>query len=304
MKKFFFVKIYLLTFCISIFYNNVTIAKNTKIILPNAINFDTLRLLTWNIYMLPTIAKRTEQVKRAPYIADLLAKTNFDVIILNEAFHHKAYRIISEHLKSFFPYQTGQIHKKVGIKTNSGLAIFSRFPFKILGKIQYNNCNTADCYSRKGAVMIELTKNKKDTIQIVNTHLQAFYEEPKIFQDTRQKQYEQIKNELLNKYKKTGVPQIVAGDLNTDYLSHPDWYKQMLETLGATHEKITQGQVYTHECGEKRVPYQTALDYILYIANGREGRVISKIFETTHPNYNFSKSYLSDHYGVQGTIIW
>src|SRR5882672_5126625 len=65
-----------------------------------------IKILSWNIYMLPGFLGHGK-ILRAEAIGNLLASSDYDVIVFQEAFHKKARKIISRHLQSAFPFQSG-----------------------------------------------------------------------------------------------------------------------------------------------------------------------------------------------------
>ena len=54
-----------------------------------------LRILSWNIYMLPNASLVSSgQQERAPCIGRVLAAADYDIVVLQEAFHKRARREI------------------------------------------------------------------------------------------------------------------------------------------------------------------------------------------------------------------
>src|SRR6266566_846971 len=89
-----------------------------------------LKILSWNIYMLPHFAaSKTRKADRAYAIGELLAQSDYDVVFFQEAFHPRARKIILRDLNKTFLYHSGPANKKIfSLKTNSGLWIFSKHP--------------------------------------------------------------------------------------------------------------------------------------------------------------------------------
>ena len=54
-----------------------------------------LKILSWNIYMLPQIVPRIGRLNRAESIAEQLNNSDFDIIVFQEAFMKSARDIIS-----------------------------------------------------------------------------------------------------------------------------------------------------------------------------------------------------------------
>ncbi len=92
-----------------------------------------------------------------------------------------------------------------------GLPAFSKYPLNAIDHLYYNECDTADCYATKGVQLLELTLPSGKRIQIANTHMQSGSR----YSHIRKVQLEQIKK-LLEKNKKSSIPQLLVGDLNID----------------------------------------------------------------------------------------
>lgn len=272
-----------------------------KIKLDSDTNTVELKVLAWNIYMLPARTfMHTGQLQRAKFIADTLLQTNYDVIVLTEAFHPKARRYIADQLRPQYPYQTNIANQCGGIKTNSGVWIVSKLPVEILGEIQFNDCAGADCWARKGAMMISVEKNGKQ-VQIVGTHLQS--DEGAKRDTVRYRQYRDIYQKLLKPHQRDKVPQIIAGDMNTI----ADTYSQMLHELNATDNEISGKRQHTWTTDDYSQPDAYLFDYILLRANNCS--IISEkrcITEFKHDwTWRKKKRYhLSDHYGLELNILF
>ena len=78
---------------IILFYLTITLS------LPfNSFAQDTLKLLTWNVQMLPSIAKAGGKADRAKAIVNQLNDRDYDVLVFQELFHKRSRRIISNGL--------------------------------------------------------------------------------------------------------------------------------------------------------------------------------------------------------------
>jgi len=88
-----------------------------------------IKILSWNIYMLPSIVMVKGKADRAQAIGEVLRNSDYDVIVFQEAFQRRARKKILQQLKESFPYQTGPANQKlVSLKTNSGIWIFNNHP--------------------------------------------------------------------------------------------------------------------------------------------------------------------------------
>ncbi len=129
-----------------------------------------LKVLSWNIYMLPKMVARKGKLSRAEAIVEDLKKTDFDIIVFQEAFLPGARKIISKGLDSLYPYQYGPANNTPNIKGSSGVWIISKTKMTILKTIQFKECATWDCLVRKGAMLLQGNWNGK-TFQLLGTHL-------------------------------------------------------------------------------------------------------------------------------------
>ena len=151
-----------------------------------------LKILSWNIYMLPRMVVRKGKRARARAIVEELKKSDFDIIVFQEAFLPAARKIITAGLGATYIYQYGSANNSPSIKTNSGVWVISKVKMNVVKTIQFNDCATYDCWARKGAMLLEGTRNGKP-FQLMGTHLQADEH-----QEIRYKQIEQIYNEILS----------------------------------------------------------------------------------------------------------
>lgn len=258
-----------------------------------------LKILTWNIYMLPKWIGFTKKVSRAEEIGEILKKSDYDVIILQEAFMQQSRNIIRKKLKSIYPYIIDPPRiNKLSLKANSGVWILSRLKLKQIRTTRFRFCKGfADCMANKGATLVEGEKNGKK-FHLIGTHLQA---EDK-YKYTRTKQLKQIYQELIQPFAKKHVPMFISGDFNvekSDTLS----YKDMLQTLNAEDgnpegemQSTWRGMYNEAEKGNKK----SILDYILIKRNGKKVKNVKRtvrLFRSKNKNYN-----LSDHAAVEMEI--
>lgn len=268
---------------------------------------DELRILSWNIYMLPNVFfPKIGQMERAEAIAEQLKNEAYDVIVFQEAFEKKAREILWEGLKEKFPYSTGPGDGGF-LKLNSGVWILSKLEFTSVNTIEFNTCKIADCISKKGAILVELTKNGK-IFQVIGTHLQA-----ENYPEVRKEQFQDIAEKLLKPFEKENVPQFIVGDLNTA----PDeaGYCDMLTLLGAEDcaprktkswlkDLVTWGgrDNDLFKADANRTPQ--LLDYILIKENGKCSAWVDRTIEIIQQVWDKTKTRkdLSDHYAVAAVI--
>jgi endonuclease/exonuclease/phosphatase family metal-dependent hydrolase len=253
-----------------------------------------LKILSWNIYMLPKIVVQRNKRIRAHAIVEELKKSDFDIIVFQEAFLPAAREIIKAGLGNLYPFQFGPANSEgFTLKTNSGVWIISKVPLKLLKTTQFKNCTGNDCWARKGAMLLEGVWGDK-AFQILGTHLQADG-----FDKIREKQMDQIYNELLAENKKEGVPQIICGDMNTEREMN-EHYCKMLDCLDAQDgeisgiEKCSYDGVNNNIAQSFGIKKKTNFDYILVRNNGSKMRSTNRSVSILKKG----KKFLSDHYGV------
>lgn len=173
------------------------------------------KVLNWNIYMLPTWTKNTKQTQRTKPIAEYLAKTDYDFIMLQEVFTRHSYREITKALKEKYPYNTGRPFRKWYRITNSGLVIYSKYPLEDTKIYLYYGMAHADRFSSKGFLITTATLPDGKKVQLGTTHLQARTGDK--YEAIRSKQLRKIEKWILGKEKNPDYPFLVAGDFNIDW---------------------------------------------------------------------------------------
>ena len=124
-----------------------------KAIFPANSNFQQLKsselkILSWNIYMLPYISLFNNNDQRAKKIAEKLNNSDYQIIVFQEAFSSKCRYILAKQLSENFPYQYGPANKNIlPFRTNSGLWIVSKIPLNKLDEFQFSICKGFDARS-------------------------------------------------------------------------------------------------------------------------------------------------------------
>ena len=263
-------------------------------------NNNELKILTWNIYMLPYCSVVNRNHYRAKIIADKIKHCIYDIIVFQEAFDHRSRKLIKNELDKIYPFQYGPVNESFfSVRTNSGLWILSKIPLKKKEEIEFSTRYGIDALARKGAVLFA-GKWKGNKFQLLGTHLQA--DSP---DEIRREQCNEIAERLLQKYKKELVPQIICGDFNIESEDSLN-YSHMLTTLKAR-DGILEGEIQTtydeienllakKEDGKKRI-----IDYVL-VSNAE---IIQSIRRKVTILRDFQKNEfveLSDHYGIEASI--
>jgi endonuclease/exonuclease/phosphatase family metal-dependent hydrolase len=259
-----------------------------------------VKILSWNIYMLPGIVMVKGKTERAKAIGEILKNSDYDVIVFQEAFQRRARQKIYKQLKDNFPYQSGPANQKlVSLKTNSGIWIFSKHPIVAAKSIIFNSRSGIDAFSRKGGLIAEVMIGKTP-IQVAGTHLQNSGQ-PWI----RQSQCVEFYNRLLKPFQKNGVPQILCGDFNIN--KDQEEYTFMLQALQAKDGELQGDQLHSYdrqlndlhvEAGEKK----DLIDYILIRDQNNQIMGATRQIKRIKKPWDRYHSDLSDHFALEAEI--
>lgn len=263
-----------------------------------------LRILTWNIQMLPRWAIKKGQKMRAEQIISNLLKQDVDVIVFEEVFDVGIRSLLRVALFPKFPFQVGVYNKKWSWRQNNGVLVISSVPMRELKHIFYKESHGTDGLANKGAVLVEGNKKGKK-FQLVATHLQSMQDAPA--QLVRDSQYMQIKRELLAPFAKPNVPQLVIGDLNTPKHLTVD-YERMLNSLGMKDTPITDERPFTWDkTNSWNTDYanepNSQLDYILIDAQRTLSKLSNLMIYRPFIMQKTKRIDLADHYGIFGEIL-
>jgi len=294
------IKIFCLTVLFIILANVDTMSQTPQIQEIQQVRINPLKILSWNIYMLPYISLFNHNAGRAKVIADKLEHSDYQIIVFQEAFSNKCRNILAKRLAKEYPYQYGPANKcYLPFRTSSGLWVVSKIPLKQLDKIKFSISRGFDIIASKGAVLFQGNFKGSD-FQLLATHLQADNSHL-----VREKQCSEIKEHLLNQYFNSNIPQLICGDFNIDMDDQPN-YKIMLRTLGANNGEISGDVKFTYDemnnnlarnaMGEKKV-----IDYIL-VRNEQWINHIERKIQTFYARIGQKSSNLSDHYAMEASI--
>lgn len=290
-------KLFFISFCMTLFTSQAFAETPFS---PISSNHHELKILSWNIYMLPYISLFNNNGERAKVIADKLEHSDYQIIVFQEAFSSKCRNILAKGLIKEYPYQYGPANKNnLPFKTNSGLWVVSKIPLTQLGEIQFSVCKGFDAVARKGAVLFDGCYNGS-CFQLLATHLQADNSSK-----LRYKQCAEIKEHLLNPNFRQDTPQFICGDFNID-MDDSSNYQQMLKTLDAQNGELSGAVKVTYDevnnnlakivNGKPRI-----IDYVL-VRNGTFIRNVERKVQTFFYKIGDSESHLSDHYAMEFNV--
>ncbi|MEI6679956.1 MAG: sphingomyelin phosphodiesterase [Mariniphaga sp.] len=264
------------------------------------VNKHKLKILTWNIYMLPFCSKIHKNCKRAVAIAKEIPGYDYDIIVFEEAFDYQARKILRDQLKGYYPFMYGPANKSsFSLRTNSGIWILSKIPLQKLEQIKFKNRYGIDALARKGAVLFE-GEWQGQPFQILGTHLQN--DSP---DSVRYGQCHEIADKLLRKYAKMDIPQIICGDFNIEFVEKVV-YGKMLKILDAENGSLN-GDLQTsfdevnNKLAFRKNGKKQLIDYVL-VRNNKSIKDIDRNVSALKNNVRDIVSDLSDHYGIEAII--
>ncbi len=262
-----------------------------------------LKILSWNIGMLPVVNLFKETDNRIQAIANALYASGYDIIVFQEAFTSPARTIIKHKLHELYPFAYGPVNgSKFSLKFNSGIWILSKIPLKLLNEIEFKISAGFDAFARKGAVLLEGRFNKSP-FQLIATHLQ----DDTYPQSIRDEQLKEIFEKLIYPYSDMQTPQIICGDFNTDE-KKVEHYNGMLTILNAENGEISGNMKVTfddvsNDAFQSSHPDPRIIDYIL-TRNSHVIQWISRKVAVLKFKWGKGSEYLSDHHGMEAVIIF
>jgi endonuclease/exonuclease/phosphatase family metal-dependent hydrolase len=200
----------------------------------------TLRLLTWNIWMMPPISFQSpKNTARAAAIAEELANQDADVVCLIKSFDSSARDVIAKRLAQLYPHRYGPLNDHGSpFKINGGVWVLSKIPLSDYRELQFSASSGIESFSRKGALSLYGNSNGQ-RFRLIATHLQG-ESGPNYSDDAqriRNQQVDQIARELLGP-SESKVPWFMCGDFVTprrdphDPFAEGAGYKHILSALG------------------------------------------------------------------------
>lgn len=261
-----------------------------------------VKILSWNVFMLPKPVRFSLQNTRTDLIVEELLKSDADIILLQEAFSGKFKSELKKKSIDKYPYQYYLNRRIPSLKIfGSGLYYMSKHPFEVLERVYFKRCTIADCFAAKGSAVVEVSLPSGRKIQVANTHLQAGGKNIKI----RFKQLAQIKKALAS-VAAPGVPQILAGDMNIDALSGNS-FERLLSEMDMTSAPLEGEPDYSNgfptECYSK--PGKDGKEWIDHLLLSSQSYGAYVAHKKVIPFSGILKGRecpLSDHWGVE-TIV-
>ena len=189
---------FILYIFILIFVLYINNREKKKIILVNKmdLNKSIVSCLTYNIQRLPYT------LRNYPFF---LENINTDIICLQEYFKN-IIKSRCDYLKQL-NYNICIPNSKLPYKWDSGLIILSKFKIKFIDLIPFINSKSIDKLSEKGFLVVKIRD-----IYVINTHLQANYDNSKYYSDIIKSQLKQIENYIYRNLRDKTC--LLLGDFN------------------------------------------------------------------------------------------
>lgn len=267
-------------------------------------NLNEMKILSWNIFMLPHLDFKNSNRLRAAAIAKELNRSDYSIIVFQEAFDRKSRNIIREVLQENFPFFYGPVNNSswYSAQTSSGLWIASRIPLNEIHSIRFDIASGFDRFANKGAILLEGEWHKQP-FQLVATHIQS----DDYGWDIREQQIRDIHNKLLVPYSRDGIPQIICGDFNTDH-AETGHYNKMLTVMGAEDGSLCSSEKYSFSSEDNEITKglnekPRLIDYIL-LRNSHAIESISRKIAVIKNTWGNNHHWLSDHNALEATIAF
>jgi endonuclease/exonuclease/phosphatase family metal-dependent hydrolase len=241
-----------------------------------AIENDTIKIVSWNIKMVPKVlglltkSARKKQKERTPRIIQYLNNSNFDIVILQELFDQSISKKFCQDLSINYPYILSPIKEGFTVKMNSGVMILSKYPYELMAHEIFNVSKKTDNLAQKACSLIKININGKK-ILIGGTHLDSRNEE--------------------------SVPMFLAGDFNVNNPSNS--YDSLARLFNLENYQLNDDRPYTFDefnsWNEKG--YKSWIDFIFY-QKTKKVEVVDQYILRPVMTYKKTKMDLSDHYQI------
>lgn len=266
-----------------------------------SVRAEELKVLTWNVFMLPKPIYFSYQKERSDYIIDELLRSDYDLIFLQEAFTGGLHKKLRNRTGKVYGHQYYLKRKFISPTVfGSGVYVLSKYPLTSVQKVYYRACSGADCFASKGALLAEVLLPSGKEIQFVATHLQAGRSDKK--RKVRMKQVVRL-SDFLAKHSKQDVPQVLLGDINIDG-KHDD-FTDALERLNMISHPLEGELDYTSgfpiECYKDGSSKTKWVDHIL-VEKMAPIQVSEKRVKVFKGILDGKECPLSDHHAVEATL--
>lgn len=284
---------------------------------------ESLRVMTWNVAMLPGLIGRLAghepaDAERVHRVCDEILTAAPDVVVLQEVFDEDARRVLSERLRTVYPYRVEKCGAGGLMVEDSGLFFASKH--RVLP-----GSEVFEAFSHRGGLLneerlaskgifgawVELSHGR--AVGIFNTHLQADGDRVGAFAGVRRRQLAQIRKLIERSVARAArtheVYVLLLGDLNVvgetvDAVStrlcatqeYIEAVSMLPEATDLVRARAPDRPLYTWEPPqESKEPHGQRLDYVLALCGGPAQPLICRGVELTRRGRG---KLLSDHRGI------
>ncbi len=262
-----------------------------------------VKILAWNTYMLPVPFKFAQQKIRKNLIAEALAHTDRDIIMLEAAFSSDFRKKVGASLKENYPYQIALgKDKKITHLLSSGLLVLSKWPIRMIDYDFYKKCVKSNCYAAKGVMLLEAELPYGKLLHLAFTQLNKSGAEKS--ETTRSSQL----NQILNLYKaksRPGIPMVLAGDLSI--AADSSEFTEALKLLSMENAPLKNPEVASHDydipCYKRTSETPSSwVDHILLNKAGTTTQILDQRIHEFFGDMKGGNCPLSDHQAIEATI--
>ena len=254
-----------------------------------------IKVLTWNVYMVPKPLKFSMQGDRTTLIAQKLSQVDHDIIILEQAYSGSFRKTITKALASSHPY-VADLPRDGKWKhfTGSGLMALSKYPMRIIAKDYYKSCLKADCFAAKGIMTMEVEIPNNRKLHVSATHMNGLAS-----------QVDQIKalHETIHNEETPSIPLVLVGTLNVN--GHGSDFAPTIADLNMDSTSLLNPEVQSSDlttCYKKGSVTTKWVDHILLDPRKTKTEVQGKKVVAFYGKLKGSDCALSDHQGVEATL--
>ena len=284
---------------------------------------DSLRVMTWNVAMLPGLLGRLAghepaDAERVHRVCDEILAAAPDVVVLQELFDEDARRVLSERLRTVYPYRVEKCGAGGLMVEDSGLFFASRH--RVLP-----GSEVFEAFSHRGGLLneerfaskgvfgawVELSHGR--AVGIFNTHLQADGDRVGAFAGVRRRQLAQIRTLIERSVAQAArthdVYVLLLGDLNVvgetvDAVSsrlcatqeYVEAVRMLPGAMDLVRERAPDRPLFTWEPPKgSKESHGQRLDYALALCDGPARPLICRGVELTRRTRG---KMLSDHHGI------
>ncbi len=261
-----------------------------------------LKLLTWNIQMLPTALSfasdslKKGQAMRAPWIVEYLNARDYDIVVLQEVIDRPITDQLKAGLKKSYPHQVAFEGRGGVAGCGGGILFASRIPLKYVAHIVYEHITGVDKLAEKGCLLVE-AECSGVTIQIAGTHLQAGDDA------TRDQQFVEMGEKIIAPYRRDGVPQLLVGDMNV--ATTEESFPLLLTATEMTAFSLDDADPFTvdgHNSWNQPGKRAKHIDHVLLNPRGTNSTILCQTVQRARRKHEGRTVDYADHYGVIAEI--